>query len=253
MSDMKTPLIQSAGTSDRIHKKSIQRADTRVEQPQTLHSNTHTSPFFKLIHSVKGWIKTLINVAMLEALPHLAGGGTTLLNNIGNTKELATLAIALNVGMWILMYGPNTKRNVDYLEESDASINITSKLVHQITKHMKKDEKTRRKWAKIGHWGDLTIWEVIYIVEAIGIGWHFGIDTGLKYWGGAAAFGLAKNLGITFAFEARKLHLYTKSVGFRKVYNDYKQSSRHYIHLKEKITARKPKSPYGIHKPFKFH
>ncbi|GEM_PF-4923857 len=157
----------------------------------------------------KEWAKTVRNAAVLESLPHLAGAGTVLVDRfvfdkLGSTPEVGVTAIGINAAMWAIMYGPNTKKNVNLLEDTEQSIAFAAKAVHQWAENHKKDEGARRKLAARAHRLELTAWELLYGGEAAALAMSVDPNTALKYWGGAGALGLAKNAALWVGFDLRE-------------------------------------------------
>jgi hypothetical protein len=157
----------------------------------------------------KGWGSTIRNTVILEGGPHLAGGVTAAISfenipQLDSPGKVLVAAIGVNAAMWYMMYGPNTDKNIRYLEDTGASIAVASKAAHQAAEIAGKDKEERRKIARKAHWAELTAWEGFYIGESAFLAMQTTPDIAIKYWGGAAAFGLVKNIGVWGAFKARE-------------------------------------------------
>jgi hypothetical protein len=156
----------------------------------------------------KGWLRTVRNIVVLEGYPHLAGlfGALTLDNivPVHSTQALAGGAVGVNGAMWFLMYGPNTRKNVNYLADTGASISIGAKVIDQFAARRGQPARVRRNQVTLAHRIDLTFWEVIYGIEALTIGTTFGTDAALRYWGSAGLYGLLKNIALLGIFQGRE-------------------------------------------------
>ena len=147
----------------------------------------------------------------------MAGAGTVIVDRfvfdqLGTTSEIGAAALGINAVMWGIMYGPNTKKNTNLLEDTEQSIAFASKAVHQWAEGKNKDESTRRKLTQRAHRLELTAWELVYGTEAALIGASVDSNTALKYWGGAGALGLAKNALLWGGFELRERRKAHKTV-----------------------------------------
>jgi len=186
------------------------------ETPLTLVLNEHSGKAgAEKSKKIKGWLNTIRNVAVLEGLPHLGGGLAANFGNIivssNSTPELAVIDGVIAAGMYTLMFGPITNSNVRYVVEDNASITFSAKIAQAFSRHKQKDEESTRKLAKFAHITEQTLWEALYLGEAAGVGLGLGTNAGLKYWGGAAAVGLVKNVALYSTFKFRERHTARKA------------------------------------------
>jgi hypothetical protein len=182
------------------------------DQLDLLYENTDTTAE-KEQEKTLAWLKTIGITIGWEALPHLGGAAAAIsglperLAGINTDGEKVAVAIALNVAMWYLMFGPNTKGNTDMLMEDGVSITPVAKVVHEDATLNQKDEETIRQRATLAHLVNQFGWELFYGAETVGIALSSGVGNAATYSAGAAAVGVVKNLLLAGYFEVRNGHL----------------------------------------------